>query len=1157
MADRPAKKKAVRVKIRAVVEDAPVDLDAERLNRLRRQRDECSQECARISKEVALLEDASRRAEIADIALPPTMKLVDLFVQRVLDPSPDWKQKIDTLINIPNSMAGENMLRGGSYFEALFQLAIYIGVLDAFRGPKTFYDIRGYKKRVVVENYIYTKPILNAGGSETGIADILFELSTSGKSQSSDYSCGVPPPPPTSRDAPTYFISVKGYRKEKSISHGYDVSQLFQQMSVFPELKSKHIVVCVRNKSEFLTRLGRTQQEFLKSSIDTVIGYDEVMDAFDAYRIQFFSSMPPSPSVEKIRARVGQLFPKNAVAKPILSLYFHQELIAKAVVNRIRTSKPTGEPHFLCIGVLPRGGKSYIAGAIIDRLRTAKGVTKPFNVLFLTSAVSETREQFSKDLINKFAEFSSFEFIDPVEGKLGSGKEQNSFVFVSRQLTGKKVVAVEEEESETSIAETDIVSLLTEKLGRMPSFDICFFDEAHIGIRSETVRSNFAKAFAQFNMPIVLMTATYSKTTPIIASNQDLFIWDLQDVQEMKRLPITGFDEFTANVLDRYSPIAKQVIDQRRALGETAEHLASPYTYFPMPNFISLTFAPDTVKHLRDSGTGYDYTAAFEIKKGSPSILNFEESDDWGKLLTNRSQALHLRQFLTPEAEPNAEEDPDFLQGKDRKYRALNQIFRIAHTTGSRPVAGVPFSMIMFLPFGPGLPPIGELCRVWASFMRESSYWRSKFVFLTLSPLNTKKYKPDAKMTPELAVSRGICHREDFKTSLKDTIETIERAALAEGKGLVLLSGDVAKMGISLKCVDVVCLMSTNKDADDIIQKMYRGLTNDPPRKTNGFIIDLNMKRIVTAMFDYAMDKATRGVPADKKPSVSEVVSSVFQLCNWGQDAFIEDETAKGRTFTDIMADIKVRVIDEITKRITLKAAEDVGKKQVQAFLEIPQFRDKMKHALAGTAAKRKKTATKVVLGERNPDLPASQAASEVDDDEERVAPVPSAPTGLTDEQIRAKMGDILATFVNALVIRSPKKWSSGLTFTQLFAGYLADKATAASEIDCTCSETSSCSTPHSNSYETVFCELKPYATDTSGAYLKDSHLEIIALLNEIFQNPAALTTEWNAYVQGLIDKLADSAPTKAGVRHHTTWKNRKSKVKYGRRTHRNRSRYY
>jgi len=1107
--------------------------DALQLEDLRRRKEACARECATISKELADLEEFKQKQTIENISLSPDRKLIDFLVQRVLDPSPTWKTKIDTLIHIPNSMKGEGFVRGGSYFEALFQTAIAIGEMPQFRKVKQFYDITGYKKKVELHNYLYTKPILNAGGGETGIADIMFEVEAGGKGgASNDYKCGELLREKEATTNPYYFISVKGFGREKSIAHAYDISLLEHQLNVFPEIKNRHIVVCVRNKEQFMTRVGRTKQEFLKNSIDHVIGYDEVMDVLDAFRTRFFVSLgEPSPTPEVIEKRARELFPDKGVMKPGLSLYFHQELVVKSVLSRLQEIGDTPEPHFMCIGVLPRGGKSFIAGGIIDAHRKRK---PSYNVLFLTSAVSETIEQFNQDLIGKFTEFSDFTFVDPRVNPQDYKEDKSSFVFISRQLSSKEIKNGAEE-TETTLIGSDIVKLLTERFKKLPTFDICFFDEAHIGIGSTGVRENFMKAFSAFKMPIILMSATYMKPATILKDNKDLFVWDLQDIKNMKELPVVGFDGFAGtnpDVLKRYPVIAKQILDFRRSLGETETQVARPYVNFPNPCFISLTFTPKEVEKLKAGESAYDFNAAFKIPTtSSGELIDHAKYKEWGRLLTNREQALRIRQFLTPD-----EEDGDTdLKGVERKYRAFNQIFRVAHQTGSRPVQGQPFSVLMFLPRGAG--KIGEVCRVWASFLYESKYWRDNFVFLTLSVNTNKKYKP-YPITLDKVVERGICHREDFKTPLKETIQNVEREALKAGKGLVILSGDVAKMGISLKCVDVVCLMTDGEDADDIIQKMYRALTDDPPTKKNGFIVDLNLKRIIKAMFDYSTEKARRN-PSEVTGTTRERVESVFQLCNWGQDAFIEDEAARGRTLDDIMRDINARILDTLTLRVHSENTAAVARKQVELVWSDPALGQEMKRVLKGT--KGKKTGKKEVIVERNeefPDEAPSNAAA-------APAGVPQPPAaGLTDEQIKAKMGDIVLTFVNAIVIKSSEKLGSN--FTDLIRKFEEGEKTATKT--CDCSESASCKSSHTNVYDTVYCEVKPYAFASNGEYDSATHEGIMKLLKAVFNKDSHLAPDWQTYVDGLIGELK---PKQAGGRHKRTWKKRGRKTRYVRDTKR------
>lgn len=1133
----------------------------DKLEDLLRQYDECRLRCEILNKEIEDIRQFERKQLIEGITLKKDAKLIDLLHTRILDMSPEWKSKIDTLISIPHSDKGV-ALNGGDYIEALFQLAIAIGILPQFRGyPVTFYDIDKYKNIKELKNYLYRKSVFNHGGGEQGISDISFRLQTSrGNEGSSQYSCGEIPTEVVIED-PTYFISVKGFKREKSVGKDYDIPLLYQQLEQFPELKNKHIVVCVRNKSEFLKRLSRTRMEFLKNSIDHVIGYDEVMDAFAQFRTNFRLRFDEEPTSDDIMRAIGEIFPEGGVYKPSLSLYFHQELVVKSVIQRISENPEPKDPYFLCIGVLPRGGKSYIAGGIIDAHKKLLG-KGTYNALFLTSAVNETRDQFKDDLIDKFSEFDDFEFTDVVkQGKRARDVDKNKFVFVSRQLSSLSG----DSEVEKSLLDGDFVARL-KRILKDAKFDICFFDEAHIGIKSETVRKQFKETFEQFQMPIVLMSATYRNPAMVLSSPKDLFVWDLQDIKDMKRLPTLGLNEFireSPDVLQRYPDIAETILRRRIYIGQTESEIAKPYMNFPMPNFISLTFAPDTIRHLRDVGGGYDFLKAFQIRSNTELLTNNDRYLEWGTLLVNREEALRIRQFLTPEQI----EGDDFLTDKDRKYRALNQVFQIAQRTNSRPVLGKPFSILMFLPFGQKGMPIGELCRIWGSFFREVPYWKDNYVFMTLSTY--AKHKPIAAMTPELAVKRGLCHRDDFsKYTLKEAILAVEREALKNGKGLVLLSGDVAKMGISLKCVDVVCLMSNTTDPDDIIQKMYRALTDDPPTKKNGYIIDLNLKRIVDAMFSYDMEKARRTETSSKTKSTAERMEQLMELCNWGQDAFIQDNS--GKTFDDIMNEIKTRVFAGIEERVRLQyGSRDLADKQFQLIRDNDELFKEVREVLKFTTGKRTSSAAKVVLSEVGKDIPAAdkekgEAKPRVEEEEKEPEVEP-----LSEEEIKKKIVNIMLTFINALVIKSDEPWK-GMTFEKLIERYKKDKPTAKKV--CDCEETQECGGEVSNIYDIAFCELKSYAMleqtkkvaakfkysrddltyqqkaserralyskkdkgeevdegetvsrKTEPVYSPETHESIMRILDSIFEKSGTLASDWTVYIEALISDITKRA---------------------------------
>jgi hypothetical protein len=1147
----------------------------------------CSAECEALKKEHKQLEDFKTRKEISDIGLSPDKKLIDLLIERILDTSDDWRRKIDTLIRIPTSLSSGDtgILRGGDYFEALFQLAIAIGILPQFKGKYVqFHEISADYKRLELygegkKTYLYHKTIQNSGGKEQGVSDITFKISNKPDfkdNTSNDYTCGQAPPEKQPSAVPLYFISVKGYKKEKSIKDSYDIPLLDQQINEFPEETNKHIIVCVRDKDAFMKRLDRTKISFLRKKVNYVIGYNTgqeyepeipgLMDCFSEFRINFFSKLNGHITTESIKKLVYEIFPESKVQLPMLSLYFHQELVTKSVIQRISEVNNPSKPHFICIGVLPRGGKSYIAGGIIDSHRKIKNNPDGYNVLFLTSAVNETRSQFEKDLINKFSEFAGFDFIDVVNSSNKETSNPNKFYFMSRQLSSLE--QSEQTESgdviqDTSIFDSDILTILQKRFPSLPKFDICFFDEAHIGITSRKVQDNFKKTFERFKIPIILMTATFKKPALFLDDNRDLFVWDLDDIGNMKQLASLGIEEFinkSPDVLQRYPILAEQLLRKRIELGETEDKISKPYLQFPNKCHISLTFSESAIKELHTLGEGYSYTRAFEVNRNQQVLADDTKYMDWGNLIRNKEDALKLREFLTPEFRTSEDAStlktllggrdvPEFLVGKDKKYRALNQIFNRSQSNGGRIVMGRPFSMIMFLPYGfeqvdsptsKSKARIGEICRIWASFMRQVKYWREKFVFLTLSTYNNKSYKPlNFSGNLEEAVKRGLCHRENFPgKDLKDMILDIEREALKNDKGLVILSGDVAKMGISLKCVDIVCLMTDKSDMDDITQKTYRALTDDPPNKKDGFIIDLNIKRVVTAMFHYDIEKDKMRTKNTSAPSTEERINKIGKSCYWGEDPFIEDNPDK--SFNDIMEDIKSKVFGNLAEK-TLEKCTDASlmKHQAELLQRDRELDIDVMDILADTKIPKKTGGKGKVMAERGTSIPdAEKEEVEQQPNGSEAAEASEAPKSakppkpITEEkrkQIREKLFAITTTFINALVLKTSESFNTNMNIYALLQKYKSDKASAVNPIECLCKLQSNCTKAHDNSYERVYCEIKNYAYKDTGKvkssgdvvyeYDSEKHTEIMDLIDKIFERNLALD-EWNVYIEKLIKEI-------------------------------------
>ena len=109
--------------------------------------------------------------------------------------------------------------------------------------------------------------------------------------------------------------------------------------------------------------------------------------------------------------------------------------------------------------------------------------------------------------------------------------------------------------------------------------------------------------------------------------------------------------------------------------------------------------------------------------------------------------------------------------------------------------------------------------------------------------------------------------KKDFKLKdIKEEIKNKELKAKEEGKsGLILLAGNQLTLGITLPFVDVVFLFNDVLSSDKILQMMYRCMTETINSSDNalinngvkkfGFVVDLNISRVLNTMLDYNIYK--------------------------------------------------------------------------------------------------------------------------------------------------------------------------------------------------------------------------------------------------------------------------------------------------------------
>jgi hypothetical protein len=95
---------------------------------------------------------------------------------------------------------------------------------------------------------------------------------------------------------------------------------------------------------------------------------------------------------------------------------------------------------------------------------------------------------------------------------------------------------------------------------------------------------------------------------------------------------------------------------------------------------------------------------------------------------------------------------------------------------------------------------------------------------------------------------------------IKDEILKQEIITKSEGKqGLILLAGNMLSLGITINSCDIVILMNNTLSSDKVIQQMYRCMTEGEYKKM-GFVIDLNISRVLQTCINYTVYKNSKSV---------------------------------------------------------------------------------------------------------------------------------------------------------------------------------------------------------------------------------------------------------------------------------------------------------
>jgi hypothetical protein len=536
---------------------------------------------------------------------------------------------------------------------------------------------------------------------------------------------------------------------------------------------------------------------------------------------------------------------EGALAKPILNLQLHQEIIVSGVCNQIippEVGAAEVNNKFL-VGVLPRGGKTYIAGGIIREYmkRTLeKEPAKILNIIWITATPNETKSQVGKDLIEKFQDLNDFVFIGyPFVPSAACGTEEvcrstkkHSVIFCSTQLlinpgsTGK--------------------AFLQEMI---KNADMFFFDEAH---KTGSGKQTKIKIDSIISVkPTIFLTATYYSTIEDYGiSRKNTFIWDYVDVKQTRKLDklpenttqadTQSINENPAvvNLKRRFgAELVEPIVIKRIANGETPRAIARDYNNFPNLNFIYYSMPPGMIP-IKDMFEKVDKVRLESLVSIVGQTLNYI--------------TLYCKQEATKSRFSFEHHDTILMFVPTCTKIGIEKVMKTWATTLLENRMFDLFEVASIVDEGGE----ADVCEVVSSAAAASENTRAANLFANEPALASKA--AESIMTnfqlgerPDIP-SRIHSISSTKEKDIKQQIQELEHTLQKQGKGLIVLAGSKLSTGVSLPCTDVVFLLNDDKSEDTVIQKMYRALT--PSRgKNQTFVVDYNPVRSFASIYGYTL----------------------------------------------------------------------------------------------------------------------------------------------------------------------------------------------------------------------------------------------------------------------------------------------------------------
>jgi len=477
----------------------------------------------------------------------------------------------------------------------------------------------------------------------------------------------------------------------------------------------------------------------------------------------------------------------------------------EAIVNHLLSdTKPLLQTRFhqklICLKVMRvihNGIKTTLIGALPRSGKTYMGafISKHFKkILIITTCPKETCPEWI-EVFKRHRDFSEYDVKD-----LDSSSSEN---IASSNKNNKHMVAIASIQFFKKVKRDDLIGL---------DWDIVLIDEVHKG--GSTELSNTMLDTYIGTKPIrVMMTATYTKPVEYYNIPSDCcFFWDLEDVRLMREW---GEPAIFTRLCDKYGVSdVTTARDESYKSGETDDSIRHCYLNAPRLNIFTTIMHQDMYDNFCSlSGNIYGFSMR--------SLFMLTED---GKAFQNQGK---IDEFLA------CISGSDYMTRYKKGNMSMNaRIRRYWKTTGHRDYDEF-MTQIWFLPYGVG-QKISELKPIIMARINANSHYKNYDIHTLDSGLKMDGKKID---------------------SFRKAVASMVVDAKANGKkGLILLTGNVGSLGVSLPEVDVAFILHDIDSADMTYQQMMRVLTEHMNKKC-GIVVDFNVWRVLTTLNAYAASR--------------------------------------------------------------------------------------------------------------------------------------------------------------------------------------------------------------------------------------------------------------------------------------------------------------